>query len=145
MSDIFLVTKRLHQAMVGFRILLEAKACLLDALTPSKVRQRWNNNMEGHAIAALFKCGQYLGCFEITTGPAMAKEQRNGVGRIRSLMKEVDIQLTKAVNMNAFVEVWKLIELLLLSPPIVLLLPVFGETLYIGERSAIVPGCAIQL
>ena len=75
----------------------------------------------------------------------MREEQRNCTIYIALLVYEMNIQRFEAVDLNRSLEIWELIELSFLLPPIEFFLPVCSQSFHVSQRGAIVPARLVEL
>lgn len=75
----------------------------------------------------------------------MGKEQRDCTIYIALLMNEMDVQRFEAVYLYGGLEVWQLVELSFLLPPIELLSPVCSQSFHVSQWGTVVPACLVKL
>lgn len=105
---------------------------LLHALGPAKIGQTGRDDIEGGALAAFDELRQNLSNFDETARPAVAEEQRNGIGDTAPLVNVVDLERTEAADVDARGILRELIECPLVLPPVVARSPMVDETLNVG-------------
>lgn len=74
----------------------------------------------------------------------MDEEKRNGGFNVALLMDEVNVHGAKFVNFNGSLILRESVDLSFMLPPIVLLFPVLGQPLNVGQWCAVVPACIVE-
>ncbi len=75
----------------------------------------------------------------------MGEEERNCTIYIALLVHEMNVQRFEAVDVYRGLEIWQLIELSFLLPPIEFLSPVCSQSFHIGQGGSIVPASLVEL
>lgn len=75
----------------------------------------------------------------------MGEEERNCTIYTALLVHEMSVQRFEAVDVYSGLEVWQLIELSFLLPPIEFLSPVCSQSFYMGQGGSIIPAGLIEL
>ena len=75
---------------------------------------------------------------------AVNKEQWNSALYLTLLIHKVYIQRLEAVNLDLGTIIWQLVDLGLLLPPVIALLPIFHEPFDVCQRGTVVPSCVIE-
>ena len=75
----------------------------------------------------------------------MGEEQRDCSLHIALLIQKMYIQRFEPVDLYGCLEVWQLIELSFLFPPIETLSPVCSQSFHVSQWSAIVPARLVEL
>lgn len=76
---------------------------------------------------------------------AMHKKQRYSIGHFTLLVNKANVQCIRAVHFDTGLEIGKLVDLLLLLPPIEFSIPVRRQALHVCKRGSVVPSCSIKL
>jgi hypothetical protein len=124
--------------VIYFGILLDSEARLVDALGEAKVGQARCDDVERRLVGRrICEKRQQFCDFKVAPGPAVAKEQGNGVWAGAALVHEVDVKAAEGVDGDGRLEVRQAIELGFVTAPIVTGLPVRDQPLELAERRAI--------
>jgi len=109
---------------------------LLHTTTETIIRQTRNNNIKRRAPFPFpfLQQRQNPAALKEIPRPAMHEQQRDCVLTRGFLVQEVDVQFSKALNLNFCHELRQLVHLLFLLPPVIFRAPVFRETFYISSE-----------
>ena len=101
--------------------------------------------MESNTVAAVLQGPEHFGNFDIAARPAVTEEERYSICTGRLLVDVVDVQLFKVIDLDAAMELRKLVELGLLSTPVKSIFPISCQTFHIGQRRTVVPSSSRKL
>lgn len=74
----------------------------------------------------------------------MDEQKRNGGFKVALLVDEVNVHGAKFINFNGSLELRESVDLGFMLPPVVLLFPILGQPLNVGQGCAVVPACIVD-
>ena len=138
LGHVMSVAERLHEPVAVLGVLVDAEAFLRAAGAEAVVDEGWGHDVErGEVAGSVDELRKDLGDFNETAWPAVEEDQRDGVLDAGLAMNEMDVQSAEVGDVDVSRELWHFVELCFGFAPVVLVLPVLGELLDIGQRSTL--------